>query len=219
MQHDPPKHVEPLVPQASHPRRPKSVPLSTHTKDHSMTAWHMSNNQSQLYACTRRTVLFTFTVTTAFEKNNSNCHTIFTFPYVQDATRRCGTRVSLFYAQKHKKSWVQKSQLNIQQIPSVVFRACVINQFISLFTEDSSFIMEDTVTCKQTVIKHTHTYIRRVQLAILWLGFMFCTKTGRKQYLHFVKIISLFYYGAALGNMWYMFKHGGASEAYKFTSH
>ena len=118
MQRDPPKHLQPLVQQASHPRRPKNLPLlvlhltiSTHTKDHSMTAWQTSINQSinqsinhsQLYSSTRCSVLFTFTVSTAFEKNNSNCCTICTVPYIHDATHRCGTRVSLFYVQKHTK--------------------------------------------------------------------------------------------------------------------
>jgi len=30
----------------------------------------------------------------------------------------------------------------------------VINQFIAMFTEDSGFIKEDTVTCQQAVIKN-----------------------------------------------------------------
>jgi len=30
----------------------------------------------------------------------------------------------------------------------------VINQFIAMFTEDSGFIKDDTVTCQQTVIKN-----------------------------------------------------------------
>ena len=36
----------------------------------------------------------------------------------------------------------------------MVFRARVINQFIAMFTEDSGFIKEDTVTCQQAVIKN-----------------------------------------------------------------
>ena len=64
---------------------------------------NQSINHSQLYSSTRCSVLFTFTVSTAFEKNNSNCCTICTVPYIHDATHRCGTRVSLFYVQKHTK--------------------------------------------------------------------------------------------------------------------
>ena len=99
-----------LVQQASHSRRPRNLPLLilyfttwTHTKDHSMTAtWQMSINHSQLHASTRCSVLFTFTVSTAFRKITQTVIQ-FVVPYVQDATQTCGTRVSLVYAQKHKK--------------------------------------------------------------------------------------------------------------------